>query len=200
MKYFVIIFFLFFTTSCANKSFGPNLNDNSNNGKAIIFNDSFNKAIYQTELKIYGYNITGITLIKKTNHSFRFVTISELGIKYFDFEIFLDKGINPIIHYAIEQMNNKLLIKKIINDIAPLFQLQKGKSRIKKTGDTEIIAFGNTYYNYTSEYGVSEIAKTNLMGKINCLIKINYGENKIPESIIIDHDKVNIKLSLIPNG
>ena len=85
--------------------------------------------------------------------------------------------------------------------ILPLFSyFKKGNQELKKTGETEIIVFGNTYYDYTSEYGVSEIAKSNLMGKINCLIKINYGENKIPESIIIDHDKVNIKLSLIPNG
>ncbi|MAZ94180.1 MAG: hypothetical protein CMF58_07125 [Lentimicrobiaceae bacterium] len=186
--------------SCAHKSFGPVSYDNLNNNKAIIFNRSFSKAIYKTDLNIYGHNITGITMIKKTNDSFRFVLISELGIKYFDFEIFEDKGIRPIIHYAIDQMDNKLLIKKIINDIALIFILQKGKSRVKKTGETEIIVFGNTYYDYTSEYGVSEIAKSNLMGKINCLIKINYGENKIPESIIIDHDKVNIKLSLIPNG
>ena len=118
----LLISMLIATSSCSIK--GYKLITESEKDKIVapyIFDDDFEKALYKTSINIYDNEITGLTLFKKTDSAIRVVSMSELGIKYFDFEFPFDQLKPATVHYVMEPLNKKILINLLLEDFNLLF-------------------------------------------------------------------------------
>lgn len=99
---FFLLFCLFFTAlSSVAQPDGIKLS------QARVFSNSFVRGVYKTEMNIHNNELTGLVLIKKTNETYRFVFLSEIGIKYFDVEVGGTEQNDFIIHYMLEMLNRK---------------------------------------------------------------------------------------------
>lgn len=153
--------------------------------KPAIFNNNFVKGVYQSSFTFYNRNISGITVIKKTDSSFRLVSVSEIGLKYFDMEFFTDNSKDPVIHYVMDVMNRKLLLKRLTFDFNLLFNYPDNKV---KTNDN-IIKSGK--YIYTGKPLVKKISVSSWFNT-KLLIDIKYNESDNPAEIDINRSKISI--------
>ncbi len=196
MSIFVVLVstLLICVSGCTNKAYVPNSDNKYTN--SLVFSDSFNKAIYNTNHQIYSNSLTGITLIKKTDSSYRVVSMSELGMKYFDFEFPFRKNSNPINHYVMSPLNKALLVKMIQNDFSLLFYPFGENSSVILKNDTneEIIKNGRILYIRKKENGITEIRKKRWLLKDKVLANLSDYYISHPDTIIFDHGKISMKL------
>jgi len=62
--------------------------ENSDIKEPVVFDHDFKKAVYKTSFTVMGKQMTGILLIKiLEDQEYRFVFVSEIGLKYFDLGI-----------------------------------------------------------------------------------------------------------------
>ena len=75
-----------------------------------VFSNSFQKGLYKANMVIYDKELSGLLFVKRTGEGFRFVFLSEIGLKYFDIEVV--KGVQDeyIVHYMISMLNRKPLL------------------------------------------------------------------------------------------
>ena len=71
-----------------------------------VFNAGFERAVYKTNMKIFGNDLSGLTIIKKSGRDYRIVFISELGLKYFDLEFFSAND-SVHVHHMISLLDHK---------------------------------------------------------------------------------------------
>ena len=120
----MLISILFIISSCSIAGYKPVANSEEYQiNKLYIFDNDFKKALYKTNINIYGNNLTGLTLMKKTDSAMRVVSMSELGIKYFDFEFPDDTQKEFKVHYVMEPLNKEFVINKISKEFTFMFFL-----------------------------------------------------------------------------
>jgi hypothetical protein len=88
--------------------------------KPWIFNFNFKEALYKTSFTIKKQEITGLLFIKKQDSSYRMVMLSELGLKYFDLEIFPANSAENQVHYVIEFLNRPKIVQAIQSSLSLL--------------------------------------------------------------------------------
>jgi hypothetical protein len=72
--------------------------------------------LFKADIDIYRNHFSGMMLIKPVNEtSYRVVFITEVGIKIFDIEFFRDGDFR--LHYCIEKLNKRFLIKTLKSGI-----------------------------------------------------------------------------------
>ena len=127
------------------------------------------------------------------NNSFRIVFLSEAGLKYFDFEFFPDDSVQ--VHYAIDFLNKKALIKTLSNDLklilkqtvllnkTIMFVNSENKDkrilRLKQKGKKDYYFTGNSS-------GAEKIDRKGCVLKRTKIHLTDY-KNNIPEHISINH-------------
>ncbi len=183
-------------SSCSNKNYSSISNSDLSNIKVpVVFASDFVKALYKTRIQIYGNELTGVTLIKKTDSTYRVVSMSEMGLKYFDFEFSDNSNREPKVHYIMKPLDKKLLVNMFLRDFDFLFHSPRPKATIKSKSDniTEIID-GKIIYRLTNEGVISHISKSRCLLKDKELVNLSTNYKSNPDSILFDHGKVNYQL------
>jgi len=202
---FGVILLIFLTTSCSIKGY----NSVSNSSKSTIdtifvFSGGFNKVLYQTEINIYNRTLTGITIIKNTGSSTRVVSMSEMGLKYFDIEFPKIQDGDPIIHYVMEPLNKKLLVNMFIKDFGLLFympEISNSDLLYSNNQDTEGVAIINNGLVYYTGLGgrVSSIDKKRILLPTKPIVSIVGFSNNSPDKISITHSNIFLSFVKIKN-
>ncbi|MBC8320299.1 MAG: hypothetical protein H8E34_06235 [Bacteroidetes bacterium] len=198
----LIISTLFIISSCSIKGYKPITNSEKSKIPAPrIFDEYFNKALYKTCMNIYGKSITGLTLIKKTDSSYRVVSMSELGMKYFDFEFLLDKHKTTRVHYIMEPLNRTPLINLLKRDFGLLLFLPEiSESHIMISDDDNarmIVLRNNHVYFFNAHGNINKITKRRWPLQMKSMINVSGYKQNIPNTINIDDAMVSIEFELI---
>ncbi len=93
--------------------------------------------LFKASIDAFNNHFTGLMIVKPlTEEDYRIIFINELGIKIFDLEIF-GTGDHKV-HYCIEYLDKKLIIKTLKNDLSLMLNNQKsrilGEMQNKKSG------------------------------------------------------------------
>jgi len=198
----ITIFSLLLTSCSPNYLKGYTKLENTDLIKSAVFDNNFKKATYKTKLTLMGNQLSGILLVKKTKEDeFRFVFVSEIGIKYFDL------GIKPTTdtylettHYLMPALNKGNVEQILFDDFGKLVKPSQAKPaqtffRNKTTG---IIAFELDEINSKPIFFMDiennkteKIAwKSKISGKSQILL-FNY-KNSLPAKIEIENKKYGL--------
>lgn len=180
-------------TSCSEKGFRKISSDEDYIIDAKVFPQKFNKVVYDSEFNFYGRVITGLTIIKKTDSSYRFVSMSELGIKYFDIEFFQNKFLAPKVHYIMDVLNKKPLIKRLTGDLSILF-INPGNGEKIKLNENSVDILSNGYIYGVTSSEIREIKIKKCLGSSKPLYMIDYNEKQFPSKVEIERAKFKISL------
>lgn len=165
-----------------------------------VFESGFTKALYSTEINIYGHNFSGLTLIKKTDNAYRVVAMSELGMKYFDLEFPIDEYDTVTKHYIMEVLNKKLLVNMIISDLRLLFNCPCLCSCKPKVNNGEYAAdCKKLWYVINKEGVISSVVKPRFLLSDKQIITLEYNGDDYPSEISIDRGKINFRYTAIAN-
>ena len=165
-----------------------------------VFNVDFQKAIYKTNMMIYGKEITGLTIIKKTGSSFRLVFMSEIGLKYFDMEFFLENN-RIVTHYIISVLNKKPVLKMLSDNFSLLFMIfpEKVSEEFYQDAMTnnmikEYSSKGHrSKYIFDPNFGMASSIHYKNKGR-NIIITVNITDNLAPQTINFNQPGFNLRM------
>ncbi len=187
-------------------SFTPSsLPPQSQTGSYSWFRADTGRFLFRSSIDIYRNHFSGLILIKPTSESHRILFITETGIKVFDMEYFSPGKYD--VHYCMESVNRKPLIKTLGNDFSLMLYSVSDNSRIKIFTDSRSARMvirstddaGKRFCFINAKTGrVEELVKTGLLcNKVNIRFfsDLPWG----PDSIAISHYniKFNIRLTKI---
>lgn len=195
MNFGLLLTLLLIISSCSIKGYKPI----AESGKykitvPYVFANNFEKVLYKTTIEIYNNNITGLTLIKKTDSAYRVVSMSELGMKYFDFEFPLDEQIPAIVHYVMEPLNKKMLVNMITHDFNLIFHLpmiDKSNILISNNDSSNMTAKHNKFYYFFNSLGT--ISKITKQQSSKPMVSLSDYTQYYPNIIMINHGKIKFK-------
>jgi hypothetical protein len=172
-------------------------------GKLKIFSTDFQKGLYKTNMTVFGNELSGLTLIKKTGNNYRVVFMSELGLKYFDMEFFKEND-SVKVHQITSFMNKGPVEKMMINNYRLIFmtlaQNAKSKNYLDKTTNTMIKEFRykkqRIFYYYDKNFGqVSKI--NNTFGRNNLMVHLSNFDHLAPHNINFNRPNLSMRLEMI---
>ncbi len=201
--------FLFIFSGCSLSLFntlqksGEPTGQNSN--VVSWFQEGHRHYLLNTSITLYRNRFSGIMIIRPfgDNH-FRVVFITEMGLKVFDME-FTETG-NIIMHYCMESLNRKAVMKTLQNDIGLMINWRGNAGKLTELKDKKsgAIVIKQKQKNKSVFYFLNESGKTERMlqtgmitKKVNLLFYKN-NQNTL-DSIKISHYylKLNIHLTAI---
>lgn len=172
--------------------------------RPAVFDHSFLKVTYKTNLTVMGNQLTGILLIKKTkDEEYRFVFLSEIGLKYFDL------GINDssdkqefTTHYLMPALNRGETKNILFSDFSKLIasNLPIGNTAYYKQTKTGNIALkynnSKSVYIFDAENKTIEsiLWKNSITGKSEIILS-DYN-TKNPEKIEIRNKKYSLRMEM----
>lgn len=169
----------------------------------IIFGADFQKAIYKTDLKLYGKELSGITLIKKTGEDFRLVFLSEVGLKYFDLEFFA-RNDSVQVHHIASFLDKGNIQKMMVNNYRLICMTFLSKAKdvafIDKTTNNMTREYRynglRIFYTYDKNFGqVSNIDNT--FGRSNLFITLGDYDHLAPGVMNFNRPNLNMRLEKI---
>ncbi len=120
--------------------------------------------------------------------------MSELGMKYFDFEFSID-GLKPAkVHYIMASLNKKLLVKLLDKDFRLLLfppDIEKSNIMINEMDISKLLVKKNELiYLFNPAGTIAEIRKRH---KSKPVIGISGYKQNYPDSINIDHGRISFE-------
>lgn len=161
--------------------------------------------LFNTSIKFYSHDYSSLMVIKPlTTESYRALLVTEMGIKICDLEIFRSGDYK--LHYCIEQLNKKSVIKMLADCLGLMVYPVPGKEKLKflqeKNGDRAIIRSkhkGGLVFSFIDSTNgkANEIKETGYLFK-KLEIKLD-GSGSVLDSVNITHKvmKLNIHMSKI---
>jgi hypothetical protein len=159
--------------------------------------------LFHSEIDIKGKHFGGMMVIKYLSKgNFRVVYITEVGLKVFDIEFFANGDFT--LHYCIEAINRKVIIKTLKNDIGLMLADIPVNDKIKLSQDSKqnktlIKSKGSAGMNYylinNSSLRAEDISVSkNLQKKV----EIQYFSNKTGDldSVRIKHYNISLNIQL----
>lgn len=168
-----------------------------------VFKPGFQKALYKSEMKIFGNDLSGLTMIKKKGMAYRVVFMSELGLKYYDLEFSTLKD-SVTVHYVINLLDHKQVNNILQNMYKAMFMVFPEKTKEKYYDDAHINSAQKVYksgsrkslYNYDKHFGT--VKTINQKYKSTRLsINISSYEGLSPEKVNINQKNFNLHLEQI---
>ncbi len=178
--------------SCSNRGYNE-IGPSERKVVASVFSKDFQKAVYKTNFDLYNRSITGLTIIKGTDSSFRLISMSELGLKYFDIEYYNDSKLNPKVYYVMDLLNKEILIKRLIFNLGLLFHFPESSVFVKSQDGYKLYRSGSYQYNTMGE-SVRSISEKSFLGKKKVVMRVGYNNDHYPDSIAINRSKIKIGL------
>jgi hypothetical protein len=146
------------------------------------FRPTFTRTLYNAQVNILRTHLSGLLLIKlMPDSSTRLVFSTETGFKFFDFEF--DSAGKFSVHYILEKMNRKAVIKTLHAD----FELMLMKQLVNRQAET--LKKGDLlYHRYAGEedfdYYITD-------SNCNKLIRVEKAGNKKPSMQMIMQNYFN---------
>lgn len=170
-------------------------------GSFSWFTEDTGRFLFRSSVSIYRNHFSGIILIKPTTESRRILFITETGIKVFDLEFFSPE--NYEVHYCMEAVNRKALIRTLGNDFSLMLYSVSDDSRSKVLTDSR----SRTIIRSTDDAGkrfcfinantckVEELVSPGLLCD---KLKIGFFSNtpEAPDSILISHKNIKLDIQL----
>lgn len=195
MKLRYLIIFILLLQSCltgklelSNKNFTPKK----------ILSENTKSYIYRADFRLYDNNFSGLLILKNKNKSRRIVFINEIGMKFFDLELFADSF---KIHHIFGPMNKKMFINLLVDDFNFMLMnnIDSNSENFidKKTGNL-VLKQKNVkeiYYFDKNTLLPKSAEKYSLIRKIVFIKYKNY-RNKIPKHINIKHKNIKFEMNL----
>ena len=163
------------------------------------FMKGFEKTLFRTTLDVADKHLTGISIIKKTSDtSFHFTFANEIGMTYFDMEIYR-KTYRP--DYIFDPINKKSFLKILQRDFSILFfSASEGKPVRryidKSTGEAIYMYLGLNLY---AALDTHEKTLIKLIGWSNyfdaVLVNFTEYENGFPNQVQIVNPKIKMVLT-----
>jgi len=167
------------------------------------FREDTGRFLYQSSIDIFRNNFSGILFIKPLgDESHRILFITEVGIKIFDLEFFKNDDLK--VHYCIEELNRKSLIKILGNDLFLVLNNIAEEGRIKMMQEKNT---GRMIIKSKDQYGTRYCVINEKTNKVEELIQTGFFSNKLnirffstsgvqPDSINISHYNLKLKIHL----
>jgi hypothetical protein len=171
--------------------------------KPHVFSTDFQKGLYKTNMTVFGNELSGLTLIKKTGASYRVVFMSELGLKYFDMEFFTEND-SVKVHQLTSFLDKGPVEKMMVNNYSLIFmtfaQHAKSKNYLDQTTNTMITEFRykkqRIFYYYDKNFGqVSKI--NNTFGKNNLMVNLSNFDHLAPHNLNFNRPNLSMRLEMI---
>lgn len=165
-----------------------------------VFSRDFQKAVYKTDMLVYGNELTGLTMIKRTSLSYRVVCMSEVGLKYFDIE-FPKYADSIIVHHIINLLDHKPVIEMLENNYRLLFMIFPEKTTEKFFNDSRTKGMIKEYrykgqksrYTYDANFGMVKTIFDKKRGR-NLSVNIKITDHLAPQTININQTNFNLRL------
>lgn len=169
-----------------------------------VFNDPFQKALYEVEISYGSKNISGVAIIKKMEEAqtFRTVFMSETGLKYFDFEYFQNDS--TVVHYMMDAMNRKKIIRTLTTDLGLILKKNPDQKIltyfVAENSKTEFIIKekqqGRHYYRFDENGKQPTKMSRKAFLSPATEVEISYNPEGIPSKIVFTHGIINFKMEL----
>jgi len=163
------------------------------------FQTGYEKALFRTSLDVADKHLTGISIIKRTSDSsFHFTFANEIGMTYFDMDLFRDTY-KP--DYIFDPLNRKTFLKVLQRDFSILFfSVSEGKPTRKYiqkgSGEAVYMYLGLNLYAWIN---TRQNTLTNLAGWSSyfdaVLISFKEYNNGFPNEIKILNPKIKMVLT-----
>ena len=201
MRLLLLISLIVFICSC--KSTYKTIKSDTEKYYPASFISESTSLLYKTKIDAFGNYFSGLLFIKpQSSDSVRIVFMSELGLKFFDFEII---GNENKINYCLEALNKPYIVNTLVNDFRiMLLKVDAKKIKSKQIADSDISSIKYLKPKKTickfqkPDDRVIELKHKSSFSKS---VRITYSDfiNKIPEKINIIHRyiKLSIELNLI---
>jgi hypothetical protein len=114
--------------------------------------------LFNTKIDLMKNHFSGLMIIKPvTGGSYRVVFITEVGLKIFDMEFLPDKQVK--VHYLMDAMNKKALIKTLTNDISLVLmnRLSDGQPDVLRHRNSQDIIYRYRDKSRKSFYHLNEV-------------------------------------------
>jgi hypothetical protein len=164
-----------------------------------IFSPDFQKVVYKTNLLVYGNDLSGLTVIKKSDSSFRVVMMSEIGLKYFDMEFFRESD-RLEVHHIINFLDRKPVIEMLENNFSLIFMMFPEKSKKDFYRDNSIksmimeIKYKRQKSQYAYDVNFGQVSKIfDKKGGRNLVITINLKDHLAPDIINFNQNNLNLR-------
>lgn len=169
-----------------------------------VFGPDFQKALYKTSMMVFGNEISGITIIKKTGRNYRVVMISEVGLKYFDMEFFGEDG-SIKVHYVISLLDHKPVVEMLGNNYKLLFMIfpDKRKEKYYRDSMTKNMAKEIKYkgqksrYNFNNNFGMVSTVYDKRRGN-KLVIAVDIKDQPYPQTLNFNQRNLNLRLKILP--
>ncbi|MEC3906104.1 hypothetical protein VOI54_03685 [Tamlana sp. 2201CG12-4] len=155
--------------------------------------------VYKAKINAYGNTFGGILIIKKikdSNH--RIVFTTNFGNKIFDFEL-TNNDIK--VHYIMENLNRKIIIKTLKNDFTTLTQEHNKIDKAFKKGERYTVyqsKLKNRYNHFFIDKESRMLQKIVLTNKVKEITTFKFKglkENTVGE-IFIKHNSIALRIGL----
>ena len=210
IKYLIfigVIFFLLLSSCSPNYLKNYTKLESNSLSKPTLFDSNFLKTIYKTKLSVVGNQLSGIMLIKKTtNQEYRFVFVSEIGLKYFDIGIKKSCDKQELkTYYLMPALKRGTLEQVLLIDFSKL--ITNGSASIKPTyyqqnSNSEIAikydeqGLKTIYFLEHENQNIERISWNHSPTGRSEIILSNY-TNSIPQQIEIINNKYGLKIEMI---
>ncbi|MEJ2594573.1 MAG: hypothetical protein P8100_05480 [bacterium] len=128
--------------------------------RPVIFSPAFTKAVYKSDMFIYGNELSGLMVMKRSSNGFRVVFLSELGLKYFDME-FIPAENEVKVHFINSMLDRKPVRKKLKSGLELIFMMRHPKAKYQFYRDSGVSSMiflvkhrrQKSYYTYDKYFG-----------------------------------------------
>lgn len=171
-----------------------------------VFPEDFLKTTYRTSFSIYGRELSGLMVVKKSinTQSYRMVFLSEIGFKYFDFEF--GDGIRSEVftnHYCMEALHKDFIINGLSDHLKSLCMCYPPGTAVKyfinpQSSETEsVIVYEKKTISYlfSADGKPTSISSSRRAGS-SCLIKIASTEKGVPNTLILKGKKPRMQMHM----
>lgn len=199
----VVLFTSLLSSSCSLRLFPGTINTGYRNDISTVslFPCDTCQYLYNTSIDVMKQHFSGIMVFKAMEaDTHRVVMLTEIGLKVFDFEF--SGNSDPRVHYIMEPINRKMLIKTITNDIGLLVAKYKDQPECfmdKRSGDS-IIRYKNkgrrNDYIYARNSQVPHAIQQSkgIVNKVN--VSVYGGSAQGPDSIRLSHANISLHINL----
>jgi len=198
-KVIIIVTISILFQSCLTSGLLENNIKNHDLPKSVFLSEN-KSLLFKSSLELYGNYFSGILVIKPTkNNSFRIIFLNEVGMKFFDFELFKDSF---AIHQIFDPLNKKILINLLEKDFRILIMsdiyLENSKFYKNKSDST------TAYVNAKNRIVIYPGKKTEIIEKVvvwsrfRKTIFIDYSNfiDNFPNTISLNHKNIKFAMQM----
>ncbi len=128
--------------------------------RPFIFSPAFEKEVYKSDMIIYGNELSGLMVMKKTPSGFRVVFLSELGLKYFDMEFLMAEN-EVKEHFINSMLDRKPVREKLKSGLQLIFMMHHPKANYEFYRDSGVNSMimlvkhrrQKSFYTYDRHFG-----------------------------------------------